>query len=223
MAKPNAQIPVNFPLNRYRELIGRTLVPDAAQHQVITALDNVYWQLIEEPKCQSRFVKGVYIWGDVGRGKSFLMDLFYECLPQKGKLRLHFHHFMAQVHQSLKQYSGQQDPLPKVAKGLASSLGDKYRVLCFDEFFVSDIGDAMLLSGLFDCLFSEGVVLVATSNIPIERLYEHGLARHKFLPCIDLLQRHTQILHLKGEVDHRVYSVVMSGKERSRVSDFVGI
>lgn len=192
------------PMAVYQSQIGKTLCEDACQLEAIKALDRLYHQLIASNLAPSTPVKGLYFWGDVGRGKTFLMDLFYDCLGRKGKMRLHFHRFMAQIHQSLNAYSGQQNPLPKIAKELAASLGDGYRVLCFDEFFVSDIGDAMLLSGLFECLFEEGVVLVATSNIPIERLYENGLARHKFLPCIELLQRHTQMIHLNGQVDHRL-------------------
>ncbi|AAN56737.1 AFG1-family ATPase [Shewanella oneidensis MR-1] len=147
--------------------------------------------------------KGLYLWGDVGRGKTFLMDLFYDALPQRGKLRLHFHRFMARVHQALKVHAGQRDPLKLIAKNLAKEC----KVLCFDEFFVSDIGDAMILAGLFETLFAQGVVLVATSNIPIERLYENGLARHRFLPCIALLQAHTQMLHLNGKQDHRLHAL----------------
>lgn len=146
------------------------------------------------------------MWGDVGRGKTYLMDLFYDCLPAQGKLRLHFHRFMARIHQSLHKHSGEQDPLIMIADDLAKTC----KVLCFDEFFVSDIGDAMILAGLFERLFAQGVVLVATSNIPIDRLYENGLARHKFLPCIALLQQHTQALNLDGEQDHRLASLVNS-------------
>ncbi len=163
------------------------------------------------PKPQAKaIIKGVYLWGDVGRGKTFLMDLFFDCLPEEGKQRLHFHRFMAKIHQELHEHSGEENPLNSIAENLAINC----RVLCFDEFFVSDIGDAMILAGLFERLFALGVVLVATSNIPIERLYENGLARHKFLPFIALLQQCTQAIHLDGQQDYRLTSfknIVTSG------------
>jgi cell division protein ZapE len=213
------------PLSVYQSQLGKTLIEDASQREAIEALDRLYHQLIEGNLRGAAQVKGLYLWGDVGRGKTFLMDLFYDCLPQKGKLRLHFHRFMARIHQSLNEHSGQQNPLVSVAKALAQELGDEHRVLCFDEFFVSDIGDAMLLSGLFECLFKQGVVLVATSNIPVERLYENGLARHKFLPCIALLQQHTNMLHLSGEQDHRLQQLGTSISEADlgSLSTYVGV
>jgi len=185
----------------YQAKIGAELIEDPAQAQAILALDKLYQRIIGRTDAQQ--IKGLYLWGDVGRGKTFLMDLFFDALPQQGKLRLHFHRFMARVHQDLKQHAGQRDPLKLIAKKLAQEC----KVLCFDEFFVSDIGDAMILAGLFETLFAQGVVLVATSNIPIERLYENGLARHRFLPCIALLQAHTQMLHLNGEQDHRLHAL----------------
>lgn len=189
------------PLAIYQTKIGTELIEDPAQAQAVLALDKLYQQIIGRTDAQP--IKGLYLWGDVGRGKTFLMDLFFDALPQQGKLRLHFHRFMARVHQALKEHAGQRDPLKLIAKNLAQEC----KVLCFDEFFVSDIGDAMILAGLFETLFAQGVVLVATSNIPIERLYENGLARHRFLPCIALLQTHTQMLHLNGEQDHRLHAL----------------
>ncbi|ABG41216.1 AFG1-like ATPase [Paraglaciecola sp. T6c] len=213
------------PISVYQSQLGKTLIEDASQREAIEALDGLYHQLIERNLCEAAQVKGLYLWGDVGRGKTFLMDLFYDCLPQDGKLRLHFHRFMARIHQSLNEHSGQPNPLVSVAKALAQELGNERRVLCFDEFFVSDIGDAMLLSGLFECLFREGVVLVATSNIPIERLYENGLARHKFLPCIALLQQHINMLHLCGEQDHRLHHLdtSLSEADLGSLSTYVGV
>ncbi|MFB2734044.1 cell division protein ZapE [Shewanella mangrovisoli] len=189
------------PLAIYQAKIGAELIEDPAQAQAVLALDKLYQQIIGRTDAQP--IKGLYLWGDVGRGKTFLMDLFFDALPPQGKLRLHFHRFMARVHQALKEHAGQRDPLKLIAKNLAQEC----KVLCFDEFFVSDIGDAMILAGLFETLFAQGVVLVATSNIPIERLYENGLARHRFLPCIALLQAHTQMLHLNGEQDHRLHAL----------------
>jgi cell division protein ZapE len=191
----------NTPLKVYQSQLGSKLVEDSAQHAAIHALDTLHSQLSSSKSELSEPIRGLYLWGDVGRGKTFLMDLFYDCLPEEGKLRLHFHRFMARIHQALKKHAGEQDPLVLIANDLAKSCS----VLCFDEFFVSDIGDAMILAGLFERLFEQGIVLVATSNIPIERLYENGLARHKFLPCIALLQAHTVALHLDGKQDHRMH------------------
>ncbi|MFT4937721.1 MAG: cell division protein ZapE [Paraglaciecola sp.] len=191
------------PLEVYQSQLGFKLVEDPSQQAAINALDVLYGQLTNSKVQSPSPIKGLYLWGDVGRGKTYLMDMFYDCLPDKGKLRLHFHRFMARIHQELKKHSGEQDPLVAIADDLAKTC----RVLCFDEFFVSDIADAMILAGLFECLFKQGVVLVATSNIPIEHLYKNGLARHKFLPCIALLQEHTQTLYLDGKLDHRLHSI----------------
>ena len=177
------------------------LVDDPSQQAAILALDDLFGHLTKLNAASRSPIKGVYLWGDVGRGKTYLMDMFYDCLPDEGKVRLHFHRFMARIHQELNEHSGEQDPLVRIANDLARTC----RVLCFDEFFVSDIADAMILAGLFECLFKQGVVLVATSNIPIEDLYKNGLARHKFLPCIALLQKHTEMLHLNGKRDHRLH------------------
>lgn len=186
--------------------MGCSLVEDLSQQAAIQALEELFKRVTTLSSNSCNRLMGLYLWGDVGRGKTFLMDLFYDCLPEEGKLRLHFHRFMARIHQSLHKHSGEQDPLIMIADDLAKTC----KVLCFDEFFVSDIGDAMILAGLFERLFSKGVVLVATSNIPIERLYENGLARHKFLPCIALLQKYTQALHLNGKQDHRLAKLANS-------------
>lgn len=190
------------PLEVYQSQLADKLVDDQSQQAAIHALDVLFGHLTKRKVPSLSPIKGLYLWGDVGRGKTYLMDLFYECLPDEGKLRLHFHRFMARIHQELNQHSGEQDPLVRIANDWASTC----RVLCFDEFFVSDIADAMILAGLFECLFKQGVVLVATSNMPIEDLYKNGLARHKFLPCIALLQQHTEMLHLNGNLDHRLHS-----------------
>lgn len=144
--------------------------------------------------------KGLYLWGDVGRGKTLLMDLFHASLGNIPNLRLHFHHFMARIHRQLNQLTGVRDPLRHLARQLAKDC----RVLCFDEFFVSDIGDAIILGRLCEALFDEGVMLVATSNTPIHKLYENGLQRDRFLPAIALLQQQLESIHLNGSVDHRL-------------------
>src|SRR5262245_10550717 len=145
-------------------------------------------------------VKGLYMWGGVGRGKTFLMDLFFDCLPFPDKLRTHFHRFMYRVHRDLTRLAGHANPLVRVADGLASEA----RVLCFDEFFVSDIGDAMILGELLAHLFDRGVTLVATSNIPPRSLYENGLQRRRFVPAIELLERNTDVMNLDGGTDYRL-------------------
>lgn len=142
---------------------------------------------------------GLYLWGGVGRGKTYLMDLFHETLPFAAKRRLHFHRFMRHVHDQLAGLSV-SDPLETIAKQFAAET----RVLCFDEFFVSDIGDAMILAGLLKALFERGVTLVATSNVAPENLYENGLQRRRFLPAIELIEQHTEIVHVTGEQDYRL-------------------
>ncbi len=162
-----------------------------------TIIDRVAALLARNNSANS--IKGLYIWGGVGRGKTFLMDLFFSNLHTQTKLRLHFHRFMEQAHAMLNNYRDKKDPLRLVAQEFA----DKARVLCFDEFFVSDIGDAMILAGLLEGLFENNVVLIATSNVKPSDLYKDGLQRERFLPTISLLEEHTKITNLDGEIDHR--------------------
>jgi len=136
----------------------------------------------------------------VGRGKTWLMDAFFESLPFQQKLRLHFHRFMHEVHERLSALKDRQDPLREVAEQFRS----RARVICFDEFFVSDITDAMLLGRLFQHLFARGVTLVATSNVAPDELYRNGLQRERFLPAIRLLKQHTQVLNVDGGTDYRL-------------------
>ena len=146
-------------------------------------------------------VQGLYLWGGPGRGKTYLMDCFYDSLPFSARRRVHFHRFMLEIHQALDALPKQTpDPLQQVARQLAT----RYRVLCLDEFHVTDIVDAMLLAGLLDALFTEQVTLVATSNIAPDALYRDGLQRDRFLPAIDLLQRHTRLCSLDGKRDFRL-------------------
>lgn len=145
-------------------------------------------------------IKGLYFWGGVGRGKTYLMDVFYECLPFKNKQRTHFHRFMRDVHRRLTLNKGVKNPLLVIAQELAHEA----KVICFDEFFVTDITDAMILAQLLDELFDLGVVLVATSNIEPKGLYENGLQRQRFLPAIALLEAHTEIINVDGGVDYRL-------------------
>jgi len=145
-------------------------------------------------------VRGLYVWGGVGRGKTYLMDTFFESLPFDDKLRAHFHRFMRRVHQELTQLAGRADPLQLVAERISKETS----IICFDEFFVSDITDAMLLGNLFQALFQNGVSLVATSNIPPRDLYKDGLQRERFLPAIHLIEQHTEVIHLDSPTDYRL-------------------
>jgi len=189
---------------------------DEAQHRALVMLQALYQELNEAQNRRqtnkgvfSRLfgktetpepVKGIYFWGGVGRGKTFLMDLFYESLPFSEKKRLHFHRFMREVHHQLRELQGEANPLKLVAARFASQA----RVLCFDEFFVSDITDAMLLAGLLDEMFARGITLVATSNVEPDHLYENGLQRSKFLPAIALLNTHTTVHNMDGGIDYRL-------------------
>ena len=151
-----------------------------------------------------RPVSGLYVWGGVGRGKTFLMDLFFTNLPVKNKKRVHFHRFMLDVHHQLHILKSEQDPLVKVAQVVAGTES----VLCFDELFVTDITDAMVLAGLFRELLACGVVLIITSNTPIDRLYENGLQRESFMPAIKLLQEHCGSHHMGGNTDYRLRTLM---------------
>jgi cell division protein ZapE len=184
-------------------------VADPAQVEVATALDELWHDLQRQrrPTVIDRIrrnrrehVKGLYIWGGVGRGKTWLMDLFYEHLPVQRKQRIHFHRFMQRVHNNLKSQGQVRDPLPRIAREWAKDCS----VLCLDEFFVSDIADAMLLGGLLESLFDQGVTLVTTSNIPPDELYKNGLQRAKFLPAIALIKRKNRVIDLSGDTDYRL-------------------
>jgi len=211
-------------LEQYQELLTQNvLCEDKAQLSAVQALAQLSEQLvlaehdrIKNTKTSFDFlskittkktkpvIKGLYFFGRVGRGKTMLMDLFYENIPLKQKKRIHFHRFMESIHQELKQLSRKKsaidNPLVHIAKGWASEIS----LLCFDEFFVSDIGDAMLLSGLFEALFSSGVTLVTTSNCQPEQLYRNGLQRERFLPTIKLINEFCQIISIDGDIDHRL-------------------
>jgi cell division protein ZapE len=143
-------------------------------------------------------VRGIYLWGGVGRGKTLLMDLFFASLQRA--LRSHFYHFMRDVHAELARIKQHAQPLEIVAQRLSA----RTRVICLDEFFVADIADAMILAGLFDGLFRRGVTLVATSNLPPQNLYKDGLQRQRFLPAIELIQAHVSVIHLDGGIDYRL-------------------
>ena len=198
------------PLAIYQSLVtGVNYKADPTQEQVIFELDRIWHELTAHPVSgwwakirgnKRQAVAGLYLWGGVGRGKTWLMDLFYDSLPGKDKQRIHFHRFMARVHNALNARQSMRDPLPEIARDWAR----QYRVLCFDEFFVSDIADAMLLGGLLQALFDEGVTLVATSNVAPDDLYKNGLQRAKFLPAIESLKKHCLSMHVDGDRDFRL-------------------
>lgn len=184
------------PLALYRQAIDEQgFVTDPAQHRAAEALQACFDALQSGAPAQ-----GVYLWGPVGRGKTWLMDQFYRCLTIPAR-RQHFHHFMRWVHQRLFQLNGTPDPL----QALARSLAEEIRVLCFDELFVNDIGDAIILGRLFEVLFEAGVVLVATSNQPPQQLYADGFNRERFLPGIAAIEASMVVVPVHGEQDHRLH------------------
>lgn len=205
---------MSTPLERYqRDLASPGFVRDPAQENAVRHLQRLHDELIARApgrdgllsrlfggKKGGEPVKGLYFWGGVGRGKTYLMDNFYESLPFERKMRAHFHRFMRRVHQELTALKGEKNPLEKVADRIA----DEARVICFDEFFVSDITDAMILGTLFEHLFSRGVSLVATSNIVPDGLYKDGLQRQRFLPAIALINRHCEVVNVDGGIDYRL-------------------
>lgn len=204
------------PWQRYQKDLERPdFQKDSAQEDAVKRLQSLYDKLVEAERDRSKPkakllrklkkgkeepVKGLYFWGGVGRGKTYLMDTFYESLPFDRKMRVHFHRFMQRVHSELKSLKGEKNPLELVSKKFA----DEARVICFDEFFVSDIGDAMILATLMDGLYSRGVTLVCTSNIVPDGLYKDGLQRARFLPAIELVKKHTDVVNVDGGVDYRL-------------------
>ena len=189
---------------------------DPAQRMALRALDRIHAQLgAPESTLWKRIlgrgapreVRGLYLWGSVGRGKTFLVDLFFQAVPIERKLRLHFHRFMGRVHAQLAQLEGHVDPLREVAAQFAASA----RVFCLDEFFVTDIGDAMILGGLLRHLFAHGVTLLTTSNSVPAELYRDGLQRAKFLPAIALLEQHCEVVQLTSAQDYRLRALTSAG------------
>ncbi|MDI5984337.1 cell division protein ZapE [Halomonas sp. M4R5S39] len=217
------------PMARYRADLERDdFQYDPAQERAVEHLQRLFDELVERPRVRPRAVPagkrlksrmaglfgrreeasepalptvtGLYFWGGVGRGKTYLVDTFHEALPFPDKMRTHFHRFMQRVHNELEHYKGEKNPLRLIAAKFASEA----RVICFDEFFVKDITDAMILANLLEALFEHGVVLVATSNIVPDDLYRDGLQRARFLPAIDLLNRHCEVVNVDSGIDYRL-------------------
>lgn len=198
------------PAERYGEALSSgQFMPDEAQAKAVHELDRVWQELLfrykNSKKAFRRFRRhespnGVYMWGGVGRGKTWLMDQFFDAVPFRRKMRMHFHHFMQHVHKQLNQLSGQRNPLDIVA----DQIYHQAVVICFDEFFVSNVTDAMILSDLFQKLFERGITLVATSNIAPDGLYKNGIHRDRFLPTIELVKANCHILNVDAGVDYRL-------------------
>ncbi|SFN26822.1 cell division protein ZapE [Izhakiella capsodis] len=215
---------ISSPLARYQQALNSgEFQPDDIQLAAVTRLDRIWHALNEEcvmPSADAGStllnnlrkligrdknktiepVRGLYMWGGVGRGKTWLMDLFFQSIRGERKQRLHFHRFMLRVHESLTELQGQSDPLQIVADRFKAETD----LLCFDEFFVSDITDAMLLGTLMEALFARGISLVATSNIPPDKLYHNGLQRARFLPAIELIKRYCDVMNVDAGIDYRL-------------------
>lgn len=205
-------VPERGMLDAYKALLAsRGFTADAAQKAAAERLQKLYYELLAFKAARRNKLykmlnsrlpapRGVYFWGGVGRGKSFLMDCFYDSVPYKRKKRIHFHAFMQQVHKDLESLKGETDPLSILATRIAAET----RVLCFDEFHVSDIADAMILGRLLEKLFDKGTVLVMTSNYPPENLYPNGLQRQNFLPTIALLKQQLDVVQVEAGIDYRL-------------------
>lgn len=225
------------PTSRYLQALNDgSHQPDNVQKEAVNRLETIYQELttiappaVQEGGLMARFgkllgkrepkentpVRGLYMWGGVGRGKTWLMDLFYHSLPGARKQRLHFHRFMLRVHEELTALQGQSDPLEVIADRFKAETD----VLCFDEFFVSDITDAMLLGGLMKALFARGITLVATSNIPPDELYRNGLQRARFLPAIEAIKQYCDIMNVDAGVDYRLRTLTQAHLWLSPLND----
>ncbi|AIA46781.1 hypothetical protein L085_06650 [Serratia sp. FS14] len=226
------------PLSRYQQALeAGEYQADEVQRRAVTQLDRIYQALRQKPAANApagglrgklsrllgkggdtapqRPVQGLYMWGGVGRGKTWLMDMFFHSLPGDRKMRLHFHRFMLRVHEELTELQGRENPLEIVADGFKAETD----VLCFDEFFVSDITDAMLLATLLQALFARGITLVATSNIPPDDLYRNGLQRARFLPAIDLINEYCDVMNVDAGIDYRLRTLTQAHLYLTPLSD----
>jgi cell division protein ZapE len=194
----------------YQEnLAKRGFVADPSQEAAVERLQRLYeeWKAYKARRANALtrllvhpdLPKGVYLWGPVGRGKSFLMDAFYLCVPLVRKRRVHFHHFMREIHRELDEVKGTEDPIAEVAARTAR----RYRLICFDEFHVSDIADAMILGRFIEQTMDRGVEFVMTSNYPPDGLYPNGLQRERFLPAIEVLKARLDVVAVDNGTDYR--------------------
>lgn len=199
------------PLQRYEKAINSgDFTRDEQQFEAMSYLDGIYHELKRNQQNKKGLFgflksdpvppKGLYMWGGVGRGKTWMMDMFFDSLTIERKMRMHFHHFMKRVHRELNELQGQADPLEKVA----DRIHQEAIVICFDEFFVSNVSDAMILGDLFTMLFKRGITLVATSNIAPSGLYKDGLHRDRFLPAIAEVERYTTVMNIDSGIDYRL-------------------
>jgi len=220
---PSARISASLKQLYEQQVAARGFAADPAQLAAVARLDELRSRLVAvhgAPEARvSRWLAGLtgrarhagprgqYLWGSVGRGKTWLMDLFFDSLPTGQRRRRHFHLFMHDVHAELTRLKRQRSPLDAVA----ASLARETRVLCLDELYVTDIADAMILGGLFEGLLRRGVTLVITSNTPPEELYKDGLQRERFVPAIQLLERNLDVFRLAGATDHRLRRLTQAG------------
>ncbi len=212
-----------LPSQRYAAGVARgDWLHDPAQLPALAELDRIQAAVTAPAPARGLFermfggeapvsIPGLYVWGGVGRGKTFLIDLFHEGMPLQRKRRTHFHRFMREVHTGLREHAGERDPLAAIAREWGATL----RVLVLDEFFVSDIGDAMLLARLLEHLFAEGVILVTSSNAAPSALYKDGLQRARFLPAIALIEGHCHVIHLDSDEDYRLRALTGSSVYRA--------
>lgn len=218
MPQKNQQTPLEIYQSRLDEGL---LKPDPVQALAAQSLARLYHEMLAYKPKRGWFGKkeepprGIYMYGGVGRGKSMLMDLFCDCLPDDiSKRRVHFHAFMIEVHDyihSRRESDGIREGVDATLPLLAQRIAEHSRVLCFDEFHVVDVADAMILGRLFRCLFELGVVVVSTSNWEPDRLYEGGLQRDRFLPFIELLKEKQEVIHLNSPHDYRTQFLMQEG------------
>jgi len=222
------------PLAWYKRLSEKPgFTADPAQLNAVQHLESLYRELLDFKSYRQQFLmkifgrrpppKGLYFYGGVGRGKSLLMDGFFANIPYRRKRRVHFHHFMQEVHAELSTLKHEEDPLVQMAANIAK----KVRLLCFDEFHVNDIADAMILGRLLEELFKGGVVFVMTSNYAPNDLFKHGLQRERFLPAIELIKQNLTVVNVDGGTDYRlqafekfsVYHTPLSSEAEAKLAD----